>query len=146
MSIESITSQALDHHRKGDYDTALKLHLQALSLLEETVGKSHADTADRYRKLGSVMDDAGFFDKAKEYFEQALSIWEQVGDTEESKLCRGELNEIVGNLLYKTEDYEGAHQKFQQAKEIFEATPGVDNKTKLEEIEYLMEVASMMMG
>lgn len=145
MSIESITSEAVEHHRKGEYDMAMKLHHQALVLLEETVGKAHYDTADRYRRMGSVMDDAGDFEKAKEHFETAISILGELDNNDEAKLSLGEISEIVGNMLYKQEDYEGAIKKFAEAKAILEATPGSD-KSKLEEIEYLMEVSSMMKG
>lgn len=143
MSIESITATAMDHHRKGDYESALKLHLQALELLEASVGKVHYDTADRYRKMGAVMDDAGDFEKARGYFEEAVAILGQVG-TNEAKLSQGEICEILGNILYKKENYKGANKKFSEAKEIIQGTPGA-NQSKLDEIEYLIEVSSMLM-
>ena len=142
MSIESITCEAVEHHRKGDYESALQLHKKALELLEATVGKSHLDTADRYRKMGSVMDDAGKFDKAKGYFEEAIAILGNVG-TDPAKLSQGEICSIVGNMLYKKEDYKGASKKFSEAKEIIQGTPGAD-QSKLDEIDYLIEVAAMM--
>ncbi|CAB9515105.1 expressed unknown protein [Seminavis robusta] len=141
-TVESITAEARQLHRKGDYGAAMKCHFEALEMLENENGRVHIDTADRYRRMGAVMDDANDFDKAREYFETAISILSDI-DTNEARLTQGEICEAVGNLLYKQEDYHAAIEKFTEALGVLKSCDGADG-AKMDEIEYLIEVAHMM--
>jgi tetratricopeptide (TPR) repeat protein len=141
-SVEAITAKARELHKKGDYDSAMKCHHEALAMLEKENGKFHIDTADRYRRMGAVMDDAGDFGKAREYFETAIEILRDL-DTDEAKLTQGEICEVIGNMLYKKEEYHAAIEKFGEALSILKGAGGSD-PAKVEEIEYLLEVSHMM--
>jgi tetratricopeptide (TPR) repeat protein len=141
-SVEAITAKARELHKKGDYGSAMKCHDEALAMLEIENGKFHIDTADRYRRMGAVMDDAGDFDKAREYFETAIEILRNL-DTSEAKLTQGEICEVLGNMLYKKEEYHAAIEKYTEALSILKGADGSD-PAKVEEIEYLMEVSHMM--
>ena len=141
-SVEAITAKAREHHKKGDYVSAMKCHSESLAMLEKENGRVHLDTADRYRLMGAVMDDAGDFEKAREYFETAISILRDL-NTSEARLTQGEICEVLGNMLYKKEEYNLAIEKFSEALGILKGADGAD-PAKVEEIEYLLEVSQMM--
>jgi tetratricopeptide (TPR) repeat protein len=142
MSVEAITAKARELHKEGEYESAMKCHDEALAMLEKENGKFHIDTADRYRQMGAVMDDAGDFDKAREYFDTAAEILVDVG-TNDAKLIQGEIFEVLGNMLYKKEDYHAAIEKFREGLRILMGADGSD-AAKVREIEYMLELSQMM--
>ena len=150
MSVESITVEANNHHRGGHYDAAIKSHLQALSLLEKDPARENNNgggtcfaTADQYRSMGAVMEDAGDFEKALEYYERAVELFGSLESSDrEAKIAKGEICELIGNMLFKKEDYERAMEKLTEAQSILKDTGGCESR--LSEVEYLMEMAEMM--
>lgn len=145
MSVESITVEANNHHRGGEYDAAIKCHLQALAHLEDSRSANEGHcfaTADQYRSMGAVMEDAGNFGKAMEHYETAAKLFGSLKSDVKAKIAKGEICELIGNMLYKKEDYAGAIGKLSEAQSILKDTGGCE--TRLAEVEYLMEMAEMM--
>lgn len=146
MSVESITVEANNHHRGGQYDAAIKSHLQALALLEDMRGEDEGHCfaiADQYRSMGAVMEDAGDFDKALEYYIMSVNLFETRKNDVKAKVAKGEICELIGNMLYKKEQYKEAIEKLSEAQSILKDTGGCESR--LSEIEYLVEMAEMML-
>ena len=145
MSVESITVEAANYHRGGEYDAAIKCHLRAVALLEDSRGSDEGHcfaTAEQYRSMGAVMEDAGNFEKAMVYYETAVNMFGSLKSDIKAKIAKGEICELIGNMLYKKEDYADAIEKLSAAQSILKDTGGCESR--LAEVEYLMEMAEMM--
>jgi hypothetical protein len=60
----------------GEYDAALDLHKQALSIRERKLGKDHTDTATTYSNIGDALNCKGDYEAALVEYRKALAIQE----------------------------------------------------------------------
>eukprot|EP00047_Mylnosiga_fluctuans_P008520 m.259027 g.259027 ORF g.259027 m.259027 type:complete len:778 (+) comp22129_c0_seq1:110-2443(+) len=66
------------YSNKGDYQTALKHHAEALALRRRILGESHLDTASSYGNCAHTHYLMSNYDKAIELYRRALNIRDQI--------------------------------------------------------------------
>lgn len=59
---------------QGYLKEAIDYVLKAKEIRERLFGKTHLDVADCLNNLGVIYDDLGRFEKAEDFYKQALSI------------------------------------------------------------------------
>ena len=89
----ALTSLGGLYNSKGDYDRAVPLLKQALTLFEENGAGQSADAGMAWRYLGAVQSSMGQEELAEESHRQALEIWRQTGRVD---FEAGEISNLSG--------------------------------------------------
>ncbi len=115
---------AQNYFKQGDYETAIELYRQTLSILQE-VDNTEEDIAEVLQNIGGAYIALGKSEQALEYYRQALAIQQEYSQQMLSFLpetpARYEevstLNNI-GNTYLTLEQYEAALKAYRQALEM----------------------------
>jgi len=113
-----LNQQGYDLYQKGQAEEALKILNRALTIFREL--KARGGEGNSLNYIGEVYLTQGKYDKAMEYFQQALVIF-----TETAKLPDGEpayegyTIQYIGEVYDKKGQYEQALKTYQQALDIF---------------------------
>lgn len=62
------------HRKKGNYDEARELYLQALKQTESLYGQNHPSIADINNNLAILLKKEGKYTEALDYLKQALKV------------------------------------------------------------------------
>lgn len=106
------------YNRMGDYPKALSLLFECLKISEKQED-SLRYLAPNYNNLGIVFQSQADFDNAYKYYNKALSIRLNSGD---SSLVAESYNNI-GNVFYEKKDYENALKFYFKVIDILEKMP-----------------------
>jgi tetratricopeptide (TPR) repeat protein len=120
--LESLNQQVLTLLRRGRFNDALPLALQALKLSEDVFGPEDATTATCLNDLGGVYENLGEYEKAEQVSERALKIREKVLGPEHPFTARN-LNNLA-NIWVKMGNYAKAEPLLQRALAINEKSLG----------------------
>ncbi len=71
--------QGYPYQSKAEYDKALALYLEAVSIAER-IGTSKKDIGNALRAIGSIYWRWGEYEKAMHYYERSLAVMEDIGD------------------------------------------------------------------
>jgi tetratricopeptide (TPR) repeat protein len=119
-NISAALGDLLDEAR--DYDHALKLHKDAVTIYSCKLGDDHTTTMDARIRLGAVLENAG-------EIEEAINNYYQV--TVMRRALRGDQDPSVGdglvcmaNALRKKEDYDQAIKELKRALKVFRESLG----------------------
>ncbi|HHE38235.1 MAG TPA: tetratricopeptide repeat protein [Candidatus Cloacimonetes bacterium] len=75
---QSLNNIGVGHYFLGEYDAALDLFLQSLTLRENIGDKK--DIVSSYNNIGIIYDDLSDYEKALEYYQKALKLYEELED------------------------------------------------------------------
>ena len=110
------------YHRLGEYEQAVALFEQALTLRRREQDPRHLDVAGSLNGLSNALDRLGRLEEARAALETSLSIkLEKLGEYNPS--TAGALTNL-GMFLWKAGDYEGAIERHQHALAVFERAYG----------------------
>ena len=100
---------ATTNYQRGDLQAALSLALASLDIAEEYALSESKTTA--WNVLGKVYSELDSYDKAFEYFEQALATHKELGNTSEA----GRVTGNIGLVYIKLGSYDKALEFMEQA-------------------------------
>ncbi|MEC4807077.1 MAG: CHAT domain-containing tetratricopeptide repeat protein [Jaaginema sp. PMC 1079.18] len=120
-----LNQQALQMLREGQYETALPLARQALTIREQILGSNHPDVATSLNNLAGLFYSMGNFSAAEPLYQRALGIYEQVLGSDHPDIATS-LNNLA--LLYADMgNYREAEPLYQRALTIREQAFGSEH-------------------
>lgn len=112
--------------RQGDYDAAISLHQQSLTIQRDALGDTDSHrVANTYQSLGRIHWTRGTHDVARDYIERALDIQTRRLGPRHPEV--GRLWGNIGSILVEQREYAEARRHLEQSLDIIRATLGDDN-------------------
>ena len=102
------------------YDKAIEIYNRLIKQCEDFYGKEHPDTAISYNNIGVVYINRGDYDKALEYFKQALEI-------REKSIGKADSYNNIGIVYNNRGNYDKALEYLKQALDIYEKVLGKEH-------------------
>ena len=109
---------ALVKHAAGDHESAIKISLDALDVLDKHQG-SYFQRASIFRDLGAGYREQGDGETAIQYLEAAKDLL--IEHAEDAPIKLAKCYHALAATYREAEDFEAAETHFQLAKEIFES-------------------------
>lgn len=106
----------------GEYEKAESYYLEAIDILNKTLGKQHPQYSISLSTLASLYNKLGQYEKAKSLYAESIAITEQVYGKEHIRYASN-LNGLA-ILLEKTGEYEQAESLYVESKTIWEKLVG----------------------
>ncbi|MCB1025022.1 MAG: tetratricopeptide repeat protein, partial [Acidobacteria bacterium] len=123
-----MSKQLVEAYRSGDLDSAEKIGIAALALAIETKGKGSSEAAASYSNLGIVYKDKESYSKASENFEQAILIYENLGQ----KIELAAIYQLLGVVEFRDRHEKRSESAYLKALELLDEQFGSDNKESLD--------------
>ena len=98
--------------------SSLIFHIIPFNYCRHALGEKHSDTATTYNNIAVVHDNQGDYDKALEFYQKALAIFEKVLGSEHPSTATTYNN--IAFVHYNKGDYDKALEYFQKALTIRE--------------------------
>ena len=102
------------HRSLGDYEKAIELYKQSLSIAKEIRDRDSEGAA--YTNLGNVYDSLGDYKNAIEFCQQSLSIAKEIGD----KNLEQRTYNNLGIIFQKHHDFRQAEECYESSIKVFE--------------------------
>ncbi len=110
------------HVRRGEIDTAVELHREALALKRAAYGERHPQVAASARELGAALSQAHRYPEARTQLELALEINRESRGGQTQYVAT--LLDDIGRILRRQDKLDEAIEHHRQALEIWEAVLG----------------------
>lgn len=85
MQWDALTEKNIHLFENRDFKSCIENELKALALAEKNVGPDHHDTAENYNALGLFYSEIKDDEKAEQYFDRALAIFEKTPDLKDDR-------------------------------------------------------------
>ena len=118
LAISLNTLANLHYYAYNDFSSAEKHYLEALSIIETTLGKNHSDYASSLENLANLYSEQGKYSSAEQMFKEVLEIRTKELGSNHPEYARGLIN-LANN--YRLEgNFSAADKSFEEAGAILE--------------------------
>lgn len=121
--VTSLNAYAIVYRKMGKGKEALEIHKEVLSIIKSLVGSEHPLYSDCLSNMGSDCGADGDYERAEEYFKEALSMKDKESDPSGYTIV---LN-AYGAMLIKKGDYDRAEKVFNEMLDVRKEKFGEDS-------------------
>ena len=126
----AITNLAHIFEMRGDLESALVRHQQALEVREKALGPEHPELAGALNNMAALCDVRGHVDEAYEYIKRALHIYQTNLGPDSPKVAATLSN--LADICQKKNHHQEAKKNYQQGLEIALKSGGIDSPLYVE--------------